>query len=83
MQPIVARMYIISEPTSSLLLPYLSLTVPISICPIANPNIDIVKDNCVKEFVVSKSFDSEGNAGKYISVTKGPKADRKPNVTSI
>ena len=82
MQPSVATAYVISDPNNNLLLPYLSLTGPISTCPNAKPNIDIVRLNCTAEFVQENSLASDGNAGKYISVTKGPNAERKPSVSN-
>ena len=59
--------------------PYLSLNGPKKICPIANPIILDVSPSCTIDEFVSKYPAIVGRLGKYISVTKGPKAVRAPN----
>ena len=59
--------------------PYLSLNGPKKICPIANPIILDVSPSCTIDEFVSKYPVIVGRLGKYISVTKGPKAVRAPN----
>ena len=61
--------------------PNLSLNGPNKICPTANPSMEKVSPSCTMEALVLKYDVIAGRLGKYISVTKGPKADKPPMVT--
>jgi hypothetical protein len=58
--------------------PYLSLKGPKNNCPKAKPNILVVKPICTIDVVELKTLANDGNVGRYISVTNGPKADKIP-----
>lgn len=58
--------------------PYLSLRGPKKTCPTAKPSILVAKPSWTRDGVVLKISAIDGNVGRYISVTNGPKADSIP-----
>lgn len=62
------------------LLPYLSEIGPQNNCPIANPPRKVDRDICTLFISVFKSFAILGNAGKYMSIARGPSAVRLTSV---
>ena len=77
-QPAVASMNSPSAVSSSGRRPYLSLTVPKNSCPAARPIVLAVRLNCTIDEEAPKNSVSTGNAGRYMSMTKGPKALSMP-----
>ena len=63
--------------------PYLSLSGPKKSWPTASPIMLVVNPSCTIEELVEKYLDMAGRVGRYMSVTKGPKAVIMPKKTSI
>ncbi len=61
-------------------LPKRSSNGPYNNCPAAIPMKKLDNDNVTCATVVCKPFAISGNAGKYISMEKGPIAERKPSM---
>lgn len=70
----VAMQNMTMDSASMGLRPYLSLSGPKNTCPRATPTMLVVRPSCTMEAEVSNSAPSEG-VGRYMSVTKGAKAD--------
>ena len=64
--------------TRTFLRPNLSLKGPKKIWPTARPSILVARPICTIEGVVAKISAIDGRVGRYMSVTKGPKADSIP-----
>lgn len=65
---------------NGVLRPYLSNNGPYNNCPIEIPMKNEDKDNITEATVVFKPFAILGNAGRYISIDKGPIADKSPSI---
>ena len=61
--------------------PYLSLRGPKNTCPTARPSILVASPICTCEGVVWNMAAIDGNVGRYMSVTNGPKAESIPRKT--
>lgn len=60
--------------------PYLSNRGPYNIWPNEIPIKKLESESEILATVVCRSAAIEGNAGKYISIEKGPIADKRPSI---
>ena len=67
-----------SDGTSTGLRPNLSLKGPKNTRPIARPHMLVARPICTIDAEVSNTWAIDGRVGRYMSVTKGPKAESKP-----
>lgn len=58
--------------------PYLSLIGPNTSCPAAKPTSPVVSPSCTNAVEHPNHFSIAGRTGRYISMTKGPKALSAP-----
>lgn len=79
----VAMQNMTMDSASMGLRPYLSLRGPKNTCPRARPTMLVVRPSCTMEAEVSNSAPSEGRVGRYMSVTKGAKADSSPRKMTV
>lgn len=78
MQPAVAIMKSNMAHINGLRRPYLSLIGPNTSCPAARPTSPVVSPSCTNAVEHPNHFSIAGRTGRYMSMTKGPKALSAP-----
>jgi len=79
-QPIEARRYILNPTYIGFFLPYLSSKGPYNNWPADIPIKKLESESITCDTDVCKVFAISGNAGRYISIEKGPMAVSRPRI---
>ena len=64
-------------------LPRVSESAPTKSCPNAMPTINVESVSCTRDGVVLRSAAIAGNAGRYMSMAKGPPAASSANAANV